>query len=77
MNRHERINHCLIYWERSQRESKFFAEDRKNYLIFLESKSDPELEDTYNRLSCLNSKSFENAVNKEINKLDKAGMYNF
>jgi hypothetical protein len=77
MNRFEKMKHCLTYWERSQRDSKFFNQDRKDYIAFLESKTELDLEETYIRLSCLNSKTFENAVNKEINILEKAGMYNF
>ena len=76
MTKQEKISTCVKYWLKSQKPSKWLEQDKKDYIAFLNRKSDEELNQTFNNLSALNSDRFEHKVNKELDKMDKSGLFN-
>lgn len=58
------------------KKDKLITQTEINRIISeLESRSYENLTRTYNNRLCLNSNSFDKYVEKEIHKLDKAGMF--
>lgn len=67
------ISSILQNWENSQnKQSKWYKQDRAAYISFLNKKSGGELERINNNFRFLNSST----IDREINKLDNAGMFN-
>jgi hypothetical protein len=64
-------------WDLSHdKSSKWYLSDKMDFQSKLRMLDVAELKYKLNQLSSLNSINFEKKVNKEINKLDKAGMFN-
>lgn len=72
------IAELMKVWESSYRNknSKWYNLDRLDYLDNIKRLSIDDLQKRLNNLTALNSKSFEKKVNAEINKMDKAGLFN-
>ena len=64
-----------IYESSLNKESKWYQEDLANYKSNIARITPEEQQHLLNNIKALNSKVFENFVNREVNKMDKAGMY--
>jgi hypothetical protein len=56
--------------------SKHYNQDLQDYKKFVASDSIKGLKEKLERSRVLNSKSFEKMVEKEVRKMDRAGMFN-
>ena len=58
--------------------SKWYKEDMQSFILSIENKSLIELKHMYNNLYCLGGKSsgFNSFISRELNELDKGGMFN-
>lgn len=57
------------------KKSKWYNTDLQDYISFVKSRDKQELLRIYKNTCALNSDSFEKTVQREINLLDKAGMF--
>ncbi len=71
------INNCIAAYKKTlKQDSKFFAQDVENFTHEIQKKNVRELVEHLERLEYYQSKAFESVVNKEVNKLQKGGMFN-
>ena len=69
---------CIKLWELSQNTgSKWYNQDRAEYIRYINSLPDHRVMEIYNNLACLagRSESFNRLIEKETAKMDRAGMY--
>ena len=77
MERKQAIAELLKLWESTQnKSSRWFPQDKADFLSNVSKLSDDDVEMKLDRFRALTSKSFERAVDRELSKLDKAGMFN-
>ena len=78
MNTAQMIAEMIEFKKRSLNpKSKWFTQDLQDYTDAVKRLSAPELLRAYNNIRAMNDKnsSFNKTVNKEILKMQKAGMY--
>ena len=78
MTREEKIKTILRYWELKNKKSKWFEEDKKEVLDALSNKTDEQLTSSLNNYNAMldNKSSLNRDVRRELNKMDKAGLFN-
>jgi hypothetical protein len=77
MQRDKLINKIVANYKQTlNQNSKWFSQDVQEFRKNLSVLSVKELIEKLARLSYYNSQTFERQANREINTLDKAGMYN-
>jgi hypothetical protein len=65
-----------MYAVNLSKSSKWYKEDIANYKTGLNSLTDYQVKERYDRQTALNSKAFGQWCGSYVDKLDRAGMYN-
>lgn len=77
MIKSEMIRDMMRNWERSNNpDSRFYNDDRTSYFRYISALDMKTLREKHSNSIALHSERFERMIERETNKMDRAGMFN-